>query len=279
MKSKQNIFEELNKMKNLIHAKSGTVISEQNDLGYDIATIQAELDNFNSDEQKIVDILKKYKDKASFKNFVDQYKSKSGKDFGADVFTAIQPYNDKTEWNDLKNHLATMGITLGNTTVDPRKGKSSATFTGLDTPAAAAPAAAGTRTPEAMKTIASTFCGTRNGKIMSGFFKDQPWSSYKSKYSVTAAEETEAQKTCPTTQTGIQVGGGSGRNNSGGSSSSVNTRFAQSAKSLGVENGKMDLQTLQTILKSLEGETAAAAPTQGQPDLAQLTAALNQLNA
>ena len=279
MKNKQNIFEELNKMKNLIHAKSGTVISEQNDLGYDIATIQAELDNFNSDEQKIVNILKKYKDKASFKNFVDQYKSKSGKDFGTDVFRAIQPYNDKTEWNDLKTHLATMGITLGNNIVsDPRKGSSSATFTGLDAPATA-PAASGTRTPEAMKTIASTFCGTRNGKIMSGFFKDQPWSAYKSKYSVTAAEETEAQKTCPTVQTGIKVGGDSRRNNSGRSSSSVNTRFVQSAKSLGIENGKMDLQTLQSMLKSLEGGTAAAAPTQGQPDLAQLTAALNQLNA
>lgn len=249
-------------------AKAGTVISEQADLGYDIATIQAELDNFNSNEQKIVDILKKYKDKASFKTFLDQYKAKSGKDFGVDVYRAIQPYNDKTEWNDLKTHLAGMGITLGNNT-DNKTRIYSATFTGLDAPAAAP--ATGTRTPEAMKTITSTFCGVKDGKITSGVFKDQPWSTYKSKYSVTDAEEQEARKSCPARQRSEQSG------------PSVSSRFTQSAKSLGIENGKMDLQTLQTILKSLEGETTtAAAPTQstqGTPDLAQLTAALNQLNA
>lgn len=250
-----------------MHAKSGTVISEQNDLGYDIATIQAELDNFNSDEQKIVDILKKYKDKTSFKNFVDQYKAKSGKDFGADVFTAIQPYNDKTEWNDLKNHLATMGITLGNTTVDPRKGKSSATFTGLDAPAAAP--AAGDR----QKNITNIFCSVKNGTITAqgSTFNNTPWENWKNTYKPTDAELEVAKKTCPSGATSRQASGQSGP--------SVNTRFVQSAKSLGIENGKMDLQTLQSMLKSLEGGTTAAAPTQGAPDLAQLTAALNQLNA
>jgi hypothetical protein len=40
----------------------------------------------------------------------------------------------------------------------------------------------------------------------------------------------------------------------------------------------MDVATLQTILKSLEGgESTAAATTQGTPDLAQLTSLLNQL--
>jgi hypothetical protein len=266
VKNKENIFEELNKMKNLMRAKAGTVISEQADMGYDIATIKAELDNFNSDEQKIVDILKNYKDKASFQNFVNQYKTKIGKDFGVDIFRAIQPYNDKTEWNDLKNHLSSMGITLGNTSQDPRKGANAATFTGLDTPATPA-----TRTPEAMKNITSTFCGVRGGKITAGAFKGQPWTNYKSKYNVTDAEEQEAKKSCPTVQPG---------STSSPSGPSVNTRFADSVKSLGIENGKMDLQTLQTMLKSLEGETTtAAAPTQGTPDLAQLTAALNQLNA
>lgn len=263
--NKENIFEELNKMKNLMFAKAGTVISEQADIGYDIATIQAELDNFNSDEKKIVDILKKYKDKASFKNFVSQYKAKSGKDFGTDIYRAIQPYNDKTEWNDLKSHLSTIGVTLDQNVIgDPRKGSSSATFAGLDAPAA--PPVAGTRTPEAMKTITSTFCGVRNGKIASGYFAGQPWASYKKQYSVTDAEETEAKKTCPN----VSVGGGSGQN--------VSSRFTKSAESLGIQGGKMDLQTLQTILKSLEGGQVATT-TQGTPDLAQLTAALNQLNA
>ena len=38
MKQKENIFEELNKMKRLINAKAGTVISEQN-ISTDIDTI------------------------------------------------------------------------------------------------------------------------------------------------------------------------------------------------------------------------------------------------
>ena len=65
--------------------------------------------------------------------------------------------------------------------------------------------AAGGRTPEAMKNIAATFCGVRGGKIMAGAYKDQPWSNYKNVYSVTDAEEVEAQKSCPTVQTGIGV--------------------------------------------------------------------------
>jgi len=65
------------------------------------------------------------------------------------------------------------------------------------------PSPTGGRTPEAMKNIASTFCGVRGGKIMAGAYKDQPWSIYKTQYSVTDAEEAEAQKSCPTVQTGI----------------------------------------------------------------------------
>lgn len=268
--NKENIFEELNKMKNLMVAKSGTVISEQADLGYDIATIQAELDNFNSDEKKIVDILKKYKDKASFKNFVSQYKAKSGKDFGVDIYKAIQPYNDKTEWNDLKSHLATMGITLDqNVTGDPRKGGSSATFAGLDTPVtpAAAPA-----NGDRQKNINSMYCSVKNGIITnpSSQFKNTSWESWKTTYKPTDAEIETAKKSCPATQS----------RQSGQSGQSVSDRFSKSVESIGVKGGKMDVQTLQTILKTLEGgEVSQTTQTQGAPDLAQLTAALNQLNA
>ena len=70
---------------------------------------------------------------------------------------------------------------------------------------------------------------------------------------------------------------GGGQRTQGGGQSSVNTRFASSAQSLGVQNAKMDVATLQTMLKSLQGDTPTAAPTQGAPDTAQLNAALNQL--
>ena len=112
-------------------------LSEQANAGADVGAIMRELDKTNSDESAIVNIVKKYKDKASFKNFTDQYKTISGKDFGTDVFRAIQPYNDKTEWADLSNHLKSMGITLGTATTN-RGNSSMATLTGLDTPAAAA---------------------------------------------------------------------------------------------------------------------------------------------
>lgn len=277
MKQKNNIFEELNKMKNLIHAKAGVVISEQADLGYDIATIQAELNNFNSDEQKIVDIVKKYKDKASFKSFVDQYKAKSGKDFGADIYRAIQPYNDKTEWNDLSNHLKSMGITLGYTTPDPRKGSSVATLTGLDAPAAPATG----RTPETINSINATFCNVRGGKISSGFFQGQPWSNYKTKYSVTTAEETEAQKTCPTVKTGIVSGSG----NKGNDYARIVGDYSKKVQtSLGTSpTGQLSDNDLEKILSQLSGEvsgevnqTVQGLPTtaDGQPDLEKILASL-----
>ena len=133
--SKEIIKEELNQMKYLFGYKRGVVISEQTNNAEDVGIIMRELDKTNSDESNIVNIIKKYKDKSSFKTFMDQYKTISGKDFGAEIRRAISPNNDPTEWNALKTHLATMGITLGDATTNG--GNSSvATFAGLDTPAA-----------------------------------------------------------------------------------------------------------------------------------------------
>lgn len=277
VKNKENIFEELNKMRNLIVAKAGTVISEQaTNVGSDVGTIMQELNKTNSDEQKIVNIVKKYKSKSEFQNFLNQYKSISGKDFGVDVFTAIQPYNDKTEWNDLKNHLSSIGITLGNTSQDPRKGANAATFGGL-TPQAST---------EDISKVEEMWKDPKVSCVISQpNAKKETLSNGSTAYLIGAvryyangrkqlADGTMTNYNCSTefkTNTPRQ-GTTTGP--------SVNTRFAQSASSLGIQNAKMDLQTLQTMLKSLEGETTiAAAPTQGTPDLAQLTAALNQLNA
>jgi hypothetical protein len=268
VKNKENIFEELNKMKNLIHAKAGTVISEQaTNVGSDVGTVMRELDAFNTNEQKIVDIVKKYNDKASFKNFLDQYKSISGQDFGLDIHRAINTsQGDTNEVKAITDHLAKLGITFK---LAVKNGKSQYEISGLDTPAAPA---AGTRTPEAMKNITNAFCSVKNGIITAGALKDRPWSLYKTTYTVTDVEEQEAKKTCPT----VQVGSTQRQN-----SSSVNTRFADSVKSLGIQGDKMDLQTLQSILKTLEGGQSTAAATEtiatGTPDIAQLTAALNQL--
>lgn len=273
MKQKENIFEELDRMRNLIHTRPGVVISEQANAGADVGTIMRELNKNNSDESAIVNIVKKYKDKASFKNFTDQYKTISGKDFGTDVYRAIQPYNDKTEWADLSNHLKSMGITLGNANTGgtPQRPVYSATFAGLDTPAAA-------NTDEAWKTTYSCVTTQPGAKAVktnnagTAYLVGQIY--YYANGRKKLADGTMASYSCSTEFKSRTTNSGSGSRQS---SSSVNTRFADSAKSLGIQNAKMDMATLQTMLKSLQGETSTDTPTQETPDIATLTAALNQL--
>ena len=89
------------------------IIFEQDTTGADVGEIERELNKFNSDEQKIVDIIiNNYKDMSSFQNFLNTYKTNTGKDFSIDVARALSPSQDKTEWDNLKKHLATFGITL-----------------------------------------------------------------------------------------------------------------------------------------------------------------------
>jgi hypothetical protein len=260
------ILEEIQRMNLLSKYDNLKTLSEQANAGADVGAIMRELDKTNSDESAIVNIVKKYKDKASFKNFTDQYKTISGKDFGTDVFRAIQPYNDKTEWADLSNHLKSMGITLGTATTN-RGNSSMATLTGLDTPAALKPEVAKLAS-DRQKNINSMFCSVKNGIITnpSSQFKNTSWESWKKTYKPTEAELTVAKNSCSRVPGNRRPG-----------QSSVNTRFADSAKSLGIQNGKMDLQTLQTMIKTLDGGSNST-PTQETPDLAQLTAAINQLN-
>jgi hypothetical protein len=105
------------------------IIFEQDTTDADVGDIVRELDRFNSDEQKIVDIIKKYKNKSSFQNFLNKYKTISGKDFGSDVARAIKYPGDEKEYMDLKNHLKTFGITLGQTAGS--SGRGTLTFDGL----------------------------------------------------------------------------------------------------------------------------------------------------
>ena len=241
MKNKETMLEELDKMKNLMVAKAGTVISEQENVGSDVGTIMQELNKSNSDEKKIVNIVKKYTTKDSFKNFLNQYKSISGKDFGGDMYKAIQPYNDKTEWNDLKSHLATLGVTLGNQV----KGNYSwATFTGLDTPAVDQQ-----KTPSGYDmSLTKT---TEKPKTPSG-------------YDMSLTKTTEKPKT-PENKKKYQT-----------NKPQVQQRFSKSLSSLGIQNGKMDVQTLQTILNSLEtGSQVQSTPKPTTND--DLVAILNKL--
>jgi hypothetical protein len=136
--NQEKIFEEISKMKNLMVSKPGTVISEQetNDIRNDIETFRKEATAFfNTNEQKIVDTLRKYANNASdFKNFTNQYEYVTKRNFSKDLFRGVNPVTrDQKEWNEIKEMLSKIGITLGYVSQDPRKGGSYATFDGLVT--------------------------------------------------------------------------------------------------------------------------------------------------
>ena len=90
---------------------------EQVDISGDIKDIKDELGAaFNTDEQSIVNIFKKYKNKSDFNKLLSSYKEKYGKDLGDAMGIPFGQYSDKKEWADLKNHLATLGVELGSET-------------------------------------------------------------------------------------------------------------------------------------------------------------------
>ncbi len=90
-----------------------SVIFEQDsNVANDIKTIQDEVESLFSDEQIIVDIIKKYNNKSSFQNLLTQYKSFTGVDLGVDIAKALTPERDKTELDDLTKHFSSFGITL-----------------------------------------------------------------------------------------------------------------------------------------------------------------------
>jgi hypothetical protein len=110
------------------------IIFEQDTTGANVGEIERELNKLDSDEQKIVNIIiSNYKDMSSFQNFLNTYKTNTGKDFSIDAARALSPSQDKTEWDNLKKHLATFGITLE---LSPFKSgvKSSLLFSGLTPP-------------------------------------------------------------------------------------------------------------------------------------------------
>jgi hypothetical protein len=270
-------------MRNLIHTRPGVVISEQANASADVGTIMRELGNANSDETKIVNILKNYKDKASFKNFVDQYKTISGKDFGADIFRAIQPYNDKTEWDDLKNHLKTLGVSLIHQVRDNRQGGSYAIFGGLS---GAAPGV--TNTDDAWKTTyncVTTQPGAKAVKMRNGstaYLVGQIY--YYANGRKKLADGTMGNYSC-STEFRAGTSNNSGRQNRG-SSNVVSGYSKELQTSLGVTpTGQLSDADIDLILKRLEGgETGGSTSSldtqlipmdaNGQPDIDKIIASL-----
>lgn len=179
-------------------------LNEQADLGYDIATIMGELNRGNSDEQKIVDTVKNYNDKASFKQFVDQYKLKSNKDFGVDIYRAIQS-NDVDELKDLKAHLKPMGITVTNQ-YDQRKGIGYYVFDGLDTPTEPSKPNADTLNQKRAEILSMMYKSVKDGMIVnpSSVWNGSRWSDYISTYKVTTDELAKLESQKPATNNKLE---------------------------------------------------------------------------
>jgi len=104
-------------------------------------------------------------------------------------------------------------------------------------------------------------------------FNNTPWADYIKTYNVTQDEINKANEL---NKKAAPASSGQKRQSTQPSQSTVNNSFVKTAQSLGVQNGKMDLQTIQSIIKTLDGGSTST-PTQ-TPDLAQLTAAINLLN-
>jgi hypothetical protein len=250
MNNKGNIFEELNKMKGLIHAKAGTVISEQATANQLLASSKG----FGSVTPEMADQL------------VKSGKLTSG-------MLGVLPAQASAIKDEARKELEK-------------------------------PVADAAKRAENIKLI---YCSVKDGIITNpgSTFKNTPWEKYKTDYKVTDLEIADAARTCPA-NTGYKFGDNLSNalniqgkedtqksNTQKGDTNAVNTRFTKSATDLGLQSGKMDLQTLQSILAKLQDDGSqstvtqdtstttqpAGTTTQQTPDLTQLTSLLNQLNA
>jgi hypothetical protein len=254
MKNKVNIFEELNKMKNLIHVKSGVVISEQADnITKDIDIVRNQLvtnTGFlnNVDEQQVVNILKKYAtDKNTFQNFLDKYKEKYKVNV-TDVMGSSFSGSDQEEIDDLNSVISKIGLRF-------RVSNGIAKFEDL--------------AQLRQKNINHYYCSLKDGKITlpGTAFDGDEWKVYANQYKITEAEIAAAKATCPTVvvppvdgtpapasgaDAGAAAGAAAGTNTPAPAAGPTPTqRFATTATSLGIQNPKMDVATLQTILNTL----------------------------
>jgi hypothetical protein len=251
MNNKVNIFEEINKMKSLIRAKAGTVISEQSDnIDTDVMTVRNQITQNSSfgqnvDEQKIVDIIKKYTtDKNTFDNFLNKFKQKYNVNLSDIMPKGFDFSDDATEISDLNSSLQKIGMKYVSAGVGIAKFEELSAIR--------------------QRNINSNYCRVKDGKIVfpNTAYNGSLWSSYVSGNKVTPEEIAAAKATCPqvvVTDVAAPASDVAPPASDGKvpaetpkpTGPTPSQRLAATAKSLGVENPKMDVATLQTILNTL----------------------------
>ena len=236
MRDKVNILEEINKMKSLIRTKAGTVISEQEtDLDKDIEAFKDEIVNNagplnNVDEKKLVDILKKYAtDKNTFQNFQNKFQEKHKYNPTSIMAKSLDYSNDVAEINDLNSALSKIGLRYTNSGGIAKFEELSAVR---------------------QRNINANYCRVKDDKIVfpGSAYNGSLWSSYVSANKVTPEEITAAKATCPQVVVPDVASPAETPKQTGPTPSQ---RFATTATSLGIQNPKMDVATLQTILNTL----------------------------
>ena len=237
MRDKVNILEELNKMKSLIRTKAGTVISEQSDnIDTDVMTVRNQITQNSSfgqnvDEQKIVDIIKKYTtDKNTFDNFLNKFKQKYNVNLSDIMPKGFDFSDDATEISDLNSSLQKIGMKYVSAGVGIAKFEELSAIR--------------------QRNINSNYCRVKDGKIVfpNTAYNGSLWSSYVSANKVTPEEITAAKATCPQVVVPDVSSPAEAPKQTGPTPSQ---RFATTATSLGIQNPKMDVATLQTILNTL----------------------------
>jgi hypothetical protein len=256
------LLKETDKMKRLMSIKNDKVILKEAPLSIDdwVRGFQ------NSAGDTTIDHLSKM-DKPTFVSFMDTLKSKTGQDFNYHINTKFDS-SDGEEVIQLQNLLKSKfnidsnnGLS-GNQYMRPRQRVFNKTFkitnANITDPNTAnaeqnqTDAAAGqnvgseqTGLTAKQKTINFEYCNVKNGKIENAKSSSNgiTWQNYVSTYKITPEEIAVAKQTCPNVVV-PNVGGGQ-------TGPTPTQRFATTATSLGIQNPKMDVATLQTILNTL----------------------------
>jgi hypothetical protein len=248
MNNKGNIFEELNKMKGLIHAKAGTVISEQLiynqtlDSSKGFGNVAAQTANQLSGRLTANQMLVTSKGFGNVTPEMADQLVKSGKINSSSIILPAQRTAMKDE---AQKELDKGKVPLS------------------------ADAAAPVDDSQRKEQIKSLFCSVKNGIITSpmSVHMGKPWEKYRIDNNITTWEMLAAAQACTAA---LNVQGKDDTQKSGtqksdtqkANTNTVNTRFTKSATDLGLQSGKMDLQTLQSILAKLQDDGSQSTVTQ-----------------
>lgn len=253
MNNKGNIFEELNKMKSLIHAKAGTIISEQATANQLLASSKG----FGMVTPEIADQL------------VKSGKLTSGM---LGVLPAQASAMKDEARKELEKVTSNTETTKAMETEDKRRKSIRANYCSVKNGKIENPNLAmnGTTWKDYVETYGITAQEISNVKVTCP--------------NVVVPDVVVPYKFGDDLSKALNIQGKDDTQK--GNTNPVNTRFVKSATDLGVQSNKMDLQTLQSILAKLQDGGSqstvtqdTSTTTQQTPDLTQLTSLLNQLNA